>query len=432
MVCHQAAVSRLATKLPAMEVLPVTAPRLEVRMVRTMDNHQAMGVPRATKPLLVTGIFPATKGRLKVEMGRTMDSHRAMGVRQAMEPLLVTVNLLAAELLLAAKVARATGILRAVEVMAALQAMERATEGLLATELIIITPCSHLIHLHQRTRNPVSPRPAQDRLLLSSCRRVPPTQMAPILHPRRAILPQGQGLHLLSQPLGQRTHTIPIPHLAPAARPAQLVTTHQAVPCHLAASFLLAYTLRVVSCHLGLSHLAASFPPAYTLRVVSCHLGLSHPAASLLPGYSHLAASFLPVYSHPAASFHPVCFRQVAYYLLGSFHPALLPQLAFPLRAALIPLVSSHLARIPPQGRTSYPKLPPDHRKRGLPKQILEVLATTILGIIIHDITTIKPGLKQVSRLHPALLPHPAFSLPAALFPLVCSHLAHIPAPGRT
>ena len=159
MVCHQATVSRLATKLPAMEVVPVTAPRLEVRLVRTMDNYQAMGLPQATKPLLVTGILPATERRLKMGMGRTMDSHRAMGARQAMEPPLVTVNLLAAELLLAAKVARATGILRAVEVMVALQAMERATEGLQATvhramealqamELIIITPCPHLIHRH--------------------------------------------------------------------------------------------------------------------------------------------------------------------------------------------------------------------------------------------------------------------------------------------
>ena len=142
-----------------MGVLPVTAPRLEARMVRTMDNHQAMGVPRATKPLLVTGSLPATEYRLKMEVDRTMDSHRAMGVRQVMEPLLVTVNLLAVELLLAAKVARATGILRAVEAMVALQAMERATEGLQAMvhrvtealqamELIIITPCPHLTHRH--------------------------------------------------------------------------------------------------------------------------------------------------------------------------------------------------------------------------------------------------------------------------------------------
>ncbi len=164
-------VSRLARKLPAMESLPVTAPRLEVRMVQTMDNHQAMGVPQATKPLLATGNRPATEPRLKMKMGRAMDSHRAMGVRQAMEPLLVTVNPLATELLLAARVVlardtrpvaevvRATGILRAVEVMAVLQAMERTTEGLLvtvhramealqATALIIITPCPHLIHLH--------------------------------------------------------------------------------------------------------------------------------------------------------------------------------------------------------------------------------------------------------------------------------------------
>ena len=152
-------VSRLARKLPAMEVLPVTAPRLEVRMARTLDNHQAMGLPQATKPLLVTGIRPAVEPRLKMQMVRTTDSHRTMGVRQAMEPLLLTVNLLATELLLAAKVVRATGILRGVEVIAALQAKERATAGLLGTvhrvmealqetELIIITPCPHLIYLH--------------------------------------------------------------------------------------------------------------------------------------------------------------------------------------------------------------------------------------------------------------------------------------------
>ena len=149
MVCHQATVSRLATKLPAMEVLPVTAPRLEARMVRTMDSHQAMGVPWATKPLLVTGSLPATEHRLKMEVDQTMDSHRAMGVRQVMEPLLVTVNLLAVELLLAAKVAQATGILRAVEATEGLQAMvHRVTEALQAMELIIITPCPHLIHRH--------------------------------------------------------------------------------------------------------------------------------------------------------------------------------------------------------------------------------------------------------------------------------------------
>ena len=62
--------------------------------------------------------------------------------------------------------------------------------------------------------------------------------MAHILHPRWAILPQEQGLHFLPQPLGQvmprerRTHTTTIPHLAPAARLAQVVTTHQGVPRH--------------------------------------------------------------------------------------------------------------------------------------------------------------------------------------------------------
>ena len=213
-------VSRLArTKLPAMEVLPVTEPRLEVKMVRTMDSHQAMGVRQAMETLLVTGIL------------------------LAMELLLAARVVLARDHLPVAEVVRATSILRAVEVMAVLQGTDRATVGLLvtvrqtmealrATELIIIIPRPHLIHLHQATRNPISQRPLHDRLVLSSCRRKPRTQMAPTLHPRWAILPQGQGLHFPSQVLGRRIHTTPILHLARVARLAQEVTIHQAVPCH--------------------------------------------------------------------------------------------------------------------------------------------------------------------------------------------------------
>ena len=225
-------VSRLARwELPPMEVLLVTKPRLKVRMVRIMNSHRAMGS------------HPARDSH------RTMESHRVMGIPPATELLLPAKMVLARDTLPAAEVVRATSILRAVEVMAVLQVTERTTGVLLATvrpamgalqatELTIITPRPYLSHFHSAIRDPSCQRPVQDRLVLASCHRVPRTQMAPILHPRWAIRPQEQGLHFLPQPLGRvmprgpRTRTTPIPHLAPAARLAQVVTTHQALPRH--------------------------------------------------------------------------------------------------------------------------------------------------------------------------------------------------------
>lgn len=242
---YQAMVSRLARrKLPPMEVLLVTESRLKVGMVRTMDSHRAVDSHRAMDN------HPARENH------RITESHRVMSIPPATELLLAAKMVLARGTLPAADVVRATTILRAVEEMAVLQVTARtmgvrlalatvrlatvrpAMGALQATELTIITPRPHLSHHHQAIRDPSRQHPVQDRLILASCQLVPRTQTAPILHPRWVILSRGQGLHFQPQPLGRamtrepRTRTTRIPHLAPAARLAQVVTTHQALPRH--------------------------------------------------------------------------------------------------------------------------------------------------------------------------------------------------------
>lgn len=130
-----------------MEVLLVTKPRLEVRMVRTMDSHRAMGS------------HPAMDNHPARESHRTMESRRVMGIPPATELLLLAKMALARDTLPVVETVRATSNLRVVEVMAVLQARERTTGVLLATvrpgmgvlqamELTIITPYPHLSHLH--------------------------------------------------------------------------------------------------------------------------------------------------------------------------------------------------------------------------------------------------------------------------------------------
>ena len=151
---YRAMVSRLARReLPPMEVLLVTKPRLELRMVRTMDSHRTMNRHPAM------GSHPAMDNHPARDSHRTMESHRVMGIPPATELLLAAKMVLARDTLPVAEVVRATSILRAVEVLVVLQATERTTGVLLATvrpamgalqatELTIITPRPHLSHFH--------------------------------------------------------------------------------------------------------------------------------------------------------------------------------------------------------------------------------------------------------------------------------------------